>query len=155
MKMRPASSAGRATSRKTAAGAHSSTTSATPASSPSGSTGTGRLKPAMRASALLRSRAETAVKRKPSMPASSRRATAAPMAPKPPIATPRGAEESSRDAAVVMAVTPAQLSVAILRGAERHSKDRVVLCRMVLERFEGGVLQWPPRRRDDHRKGGA
>ena len=51
MKIRPARSAGSATSRNTAAGAHSTTTSASAASAGSVTTGTGRASAAMRRSA--------------------------------------------------------------------------------------------------------
>src|SRR5581483_3237235 len=85
--VRPCSSAGSASSRNTAAGAHSTTMSACCHSSPSGTTGTFRAKPAIAASARARSRADTAASAAPSMPRSRWPATTLPIAPNPAIAT--------------------------------------------------------------------
>src|SRR5215472_11060840 len=85
--VRPCSSAGSASSRSTAAGAHSTTTSANCQSPASGITGTFCAKPSIPAFARATSRAAMAASVSPSMPSSRRWATTFPIAPNPPIAT--------------------------------------------------------------------
>ena len=92
MKMRPRFRAGSATERNRAAGRHSRTMPAASAIFSMGATGTGVFSPATKASALPRSRADTAERPIPgTLPRSTRRATSRPMAPRPAIASVRPA----------------------------------------------------------------
>ena len=84
--MRPASIAADAICSNTAAGAASTTMSASARSA--NPTSRGRVRKSRRlAAALARSRAATATRRSPSTPVSSARASFRPIAPRPPIAT--------------------------------------------------------------------
>ena len=88
MKMRPRVTAGSATSAKCSDGRHSTITSAASASAARPSSGGGWRKPAMALRALASSRTDTATSARPgTSPASTRRATARPMAPNPAIAS--------------------------------------------------------------------
>ncbi len=87
MTVRPCSSAGSANSRNTAAGAHSTTISASSHSRSSGTTGTLRPNPSIARAAFAWSRADTAASAIPSIPRSRCRATTVLIAPNPAMAT--------------------------------------------------------------------